>query len=321
MPLPPDPENRGCTRMDANKALHIDFASLKLQPLPGTRPFPQNDMKRMTPAHWMGRTPGLALFSLALGIAMLSAAGAEEGKPAEPAKQTPPDVGNPDELKLPGITVYRKLRHVDVDATVCLSAGYLELIACTKDSKEHESIIAVDGKPSHMHAALLLLRATPGNPAMSKMIKEGQWLDLPPKGSEVDVFLAFKDAEGVMAERPISDFIVRASDEEIFRTDGQTGDKAAEEKGRFPTHTFLFAGSQLYKGDDGKARYLSDESGNVILLSSFGDELLFLPGKHSQENEALTWEIDPTHLPPLGTKVILRLKPKQVAEPAEKPEP
>ena len=270
------------------------------------------EMKNMTPTPWSALRAFKAL--LAVGLLMGSAAAhAQETKPEEAAKPEPADVGTARELKLPGLTLHAKERYIDVDARVCLDAGYLELIACTKDSKEHESIIAVDAKPSHMHAALLLLRAEPGNPAIARKLEDGRWLDIPPRGAEVDVFLVFKDDKGELKERPISDFIQRA--EEYSNSIPGAAEKDEEDR-RFPTHTFLFAGSQLYRADDGKAIYLSDESGNVISLSSFGDELLCLPGKHSQDNAALSWEVDPEHLPPVGTKVILRLKPRQPA-PAE----
>ncbi|QTN31106.1 hypothetical protein HZ994_01780 [Akkermansiaceae bacterium] len=234
---------------------------------------------------------------------------AEEPTKEDDASKKPDaaDVGTREELKLPGLTVRAKEGYVDVDATICLTAGFLELIATTKDNKEHESIVAIDAKPSHVHAALLLLGAKPGNPAMAKRLDDGGWLDIAPSGGEIGVFLAYKDAGGKEVERPIGDFIMRGQEEDSYGPDAV--EVKPEDRKRFPKSNFLFAGSQLYKDDNGVARYLSDGSGNVISLSTFGDELLCLPGKHSQENIALAWEIDPTHIPPLGTKVALRLRP------------
>lgn len=256
----------------------------------------------------------MAAAFLSLAIALTPLAMAEDVKPDEGGKPPAVDVGNRDELKLPGIKVYTKERYIDVEATVCLTSGFLELIACTKDSKEHESIIAVNAKPSHIHAALLLLRAKPGSPAMSRQLEDGRWLDTPPSGSDVDVSLVITDEKGGQKEFPISEFIERGQGEDVYGPDAVK--KTAEEKGKFPTSTFLFAGSQLYKTEDGTARYLSDETGNVISLSTFGDELLCLPGKHSQDNGSLSWEINSTHLPALGTKVLLRLRPKQAQQAA-----
>jgi hypothetical protein len=232
----------------------------------------------------------------------------------EPAKEVTPPAGkeapkDPGEaLELPGLKIRVKERCVDVDATVCLETGMLELIACTKGSKEHEAIISVDAKAAHIHAALLLLGAKPGNPAMRKPVdKEGtRWVDLPPRGGEVDVFLVFKGEDGVMKEHPISDFLIRAADD-------FSGNPAPEEdpkKRRFPTHTFLFAGSHLWKNGDQPPQYLADESGNVLSLATFGDELLCLPGVHANENDGLVWEVDSTHLPAMGKKVLMRLRPK-----------
>jgi hypothetical protein len=119
----------------------------------------------------------------------------------------------------------------------------------------------------------------------------------------VDVFLVLKGKEGKMVEHPISDFIAPSS----RKSDDSA---AADQEARFPTHTFLFAGSVLYGDGPGPRRYLSDESGNVISLSTFGDELLCLPAIHSQDNRALEWQVNPANLPAVGSNVTLRLRPQ-----------
>jgi hypothetical protein len=219
------------------------------------------------------------------------------------------------EFKLPGLVVNKEDRCVDIDATVCLMRGPLELIACTKGTKEHESIIAVEAKPIHIHTALLLLGVQAGNPAMRKPLDEKgtRWIDVPPRGGAVDVFLVVKDKDGKTVERPISDFIKHSDHGGQGMPTDNKGDKDAD---RFPTHTFLFAGSILHGDGEGPRRYLCDQSGHVISIATFGDEVLCLPEVHSSENGALMWSIDPTHLPALGTKIILRLRSQ--AKPADK---
>lgn len=214
-------------------------------------------------------------------------------------------------LKLPGVEINLKERCVDVASTVCLAEGALELIACTKNTREHEAIIMIEAVPKHVHTALLLIGARPGNPAMRKPIdKEAtRWMDLPPSGGPVDVSLVFPDKEGKTVERPISDFIVANND----ASDG-TAEGAKPE--RFSTNTFLFAGSILHGEKDGPRQYIADSSGNVISITTFGDEVLCLPDFHDNANGALMWQIDGTHLPPVGTKVTLRLRPQLQAEPA-----
>lgn len=254
----------------------------------------------------------------ALAASLMVATLAAQPEQAEPSKKAEEaaDPGvvmekNGEQLSLPGIKIHIKERYVDVDATVCLASGFLELIACAKDTKEHESIIAIDAKAAHIHAALLLLRAQPGNPATRKLIEgenveDGRWVHLPPSGAKIDVYLVVKDKDGKPVERPISAFLMKEKDPYDVTSDASK----KKEPENFPTHTFLFAGSHIFKTQDGQTRYLADVDGNVISISTFGDELLCLAEFYGQGNEGLVWEVDPTHLPEIGTKVILRLRPQ-----------
>jgi hypothetical protein len=205
-------------------------------------------------------------------------------------------------LKFPGLAINLEERCVDVEASVCLRRGLLELVACTKGTKEHESIVVMEAKPMHIHAALLLLGAKPGSPATRQQLGDQaeRWIDVPPRGGPVDVSLVLRGEGGKRAERPISDFIIRSRP------------KSAAPEPKLPTLTFLFAGSVLHGDGPGPRRYLSDDSGNVISLSTFGDELLCLPAIHSQANDALQWQVNPTHLPAIGSNVTLRLRPQRL---------
>jgi hypothetical protein len=228
----------------------------------------------------------------------------EHEKPA--AEAASPPARKP--FKLPGLIIDFRQRCVDIESTVCLDEGLLELIACTKDTKEHESIVAVKARPMHIHTALLLLGADPGNPAIRKPVDEQQkrWVDLPPRGNPVEVFLVFKDAAGRMVEHPIGDFIARAD-----RQDDDFGadDKVAAKDAEFP-NTFLFAGSLLHEDGPGPRKYLADLSGNVISIVTFGDELLCLPHVYGHSNDSLMWQVNPTKLPKVGSNVTLRLRPR-----------
>lgn len=243
----------------------------------------------------------LALFSnLSWGDGPAPADKPAPAKPATKSASRPPRKN----VKLPGLVIDFQKRCVDLEGSICLDRGLLELVACTKGSKEHESVVAITARPMHIHAALLLLGAQSGNPAMRKPIDEQgtRWIDIPPKGDPVDVYLVFKNREGKMVERPISRFI-GPCDREFGKRHGDGEDI------EFP-HTFLFAGSLLRSNGPGPRRYLSDLSGHVISIATFGDELLCLPGIHSHQNGRLMWQVDPTELPTVGSKVTLRLRPK-----------
>lgn len=220
-------------------------------------------------------------------------------------------------VKLPGLVIDLQRRHVDLEAVICLERGFLELIACTQGTKQHESIVAVSARGMHIHTALLLLGAQNGHPAMRKPVdkEKTRWVPIPPRGDPIDVFLVTKDKHGRPVERPISDFIMRSA-ERLDEVDGEVilAPGAAQKQGdsnnpeaRLP-HTFVFAGSRLLDNGDGPRRYLADVSGNVISIATFGDEVLCLPFRQTQENGALVWHIKPGSLPQVGTRVILRLR-------------
>lgn len=231
---------------------------------------------------------------------------AQEKSAAKPARKN---------FTLPGLVVDFQNRCVDIEATICLDEGMLELIACTKETKEHESIVTITARPMHVHTALLLLGANNGNPAMRKAVGEGgaRWVDIPPRGDSVDVYLVFRNNEGKVVENPISDFVTRSGERPDVPVGAQEGSAQQGDK-RFPK-TFLFAGSLLVGDGPGPRTYLADQSGSVISIATFGDELLCLPGIHAKANDALMWQIDGSKLPKLGSKVTLRLRPQRKAAP------
>jgi hypothetical protein len=252
-------------------------------------------------------SPLAKFFRLALILSSitvpLTAEPAQEKAPetaAEKAPEKSPETAL-QAIKLPGIEINAVERFVDVTGTICLDEGALEVIACTKGTKEHEAIVLVEASPVHIHAALLLVGAKNGNPAMRRAVDKEmtRWVDIPAKGDPIYVSLVWKKEDGTTVERPISDFLERS----------EFSDIPAEEKAKekFPD-TFLFAGSHLGDPAEKPRKYLAELSGHVISISTFGDELLCLPDFHGQENHALAWQINSTHLPKLNSKVTLRLR-------------
>ncbi|MGA0899173.1 MAG: YdjY domain-containing protein [Luteolibacter sp.] len=256
------------------------------------------------------------LIASLLACGLIASHAQEEAKPPNKAEVEAP-AAKPGEdplnkLDLAGVTINAKERYVDVDSVVCLDGGALELIATLKDSKEHESIISVLAKPVHIHMALLLVGAKAGNPAMQKPIGEGEdkrWVFIPARGQKVHVSLVIKDEQGNPLEKPIADFICHVSDEAAFIEQLNHPGKKVEEK-KFPTSEFLFVGSHLIDAGEGQPRrYIAEESGNVISISTFGDEMLGMSEHFGHVNGSLVWEIDTDVLPKLGTPVTLRLRP------------
>jgi hypothetical protein len=257
-----------------------------------------------------GSMTGFGRTALVFGLVAaccLQPLGGEEKPAAEGEEQAPVELAERIRAIFPHITINSEERFVDIGSVVCLEEGFLELIACGKDSKEHESVIMVEARPSHIHAALLLIGAQAGNPAMRKPLDEEgtRWAHLPPRGQPVKVSLVIAKEGGKPVERPISDFIAAKEDESGLQEAGGEDDE-------FPD-TMLFAGSQFHGEGEGR-QYIADMSGHVISIATFGDEVLSLSEVHAQDNSSLSWQIKPDTLPELGTKVTLRLRPQWAAE-------
>ena len=281
----------------------------KQSPRRCSQSIPDGDLRRMI-LDPQNQTLVIAWLSVAFVLSPLS--NAEE---TTRTKQAPKPV------KLPGIVIDLQNGYVDLQGAIRVNNGYLELVACTKDTKEHESIVAVTARPMHIHTALLLLGANNGHPAMRKPVDEEmtRWINLPPRGDAVNVFLIFDNKEGKPVERPISDFLLY-SKQRIDEVDGEVrvapeaqGESDDEHAKRFPD-TFLFTGSHLVDNGDGPRRYLADESGDVISIATFGDEVLSLPFHQTQANDALMWRANPKTLPEVGSEVTLRLRPKRKSD-------
>ena len=235
--------------------------------------------------------------------------------PALSAAETESTEAAPRVVELPGMKIHVKQRIVELEAVICLDQGPLELIACGRGTKEHESIVALSSRAMHIHTALLLIGAVNGHPAMRRRKADGEavWESVPPRGDAVEVWLLIPDRAGRSKEHPISDFVVRA-EERLDEVDGKTlnspQDRERLGKGEAESlpNRFLFAGSELRDAKSGPRQYLADLSGNYISIATFGDELLCLPFVESKANDVLSWQIRPKSLPKVGTKVTLRLK-------------
>ena len=229
---------------------------------------------------------------------------ATDGQKIDPIAEAIKQVNEQDN----GVTINAEAGHVDVSATVCLRRGdFLEMFACTKDTREHESILVVDAAPSTMHLGLLLLGLEPGKPLSYDRKFDPPKL-VPATGPEVEVFIVIK-VDNVEREIPANRWVQDNKTKEM-------------KKG----NTWLFAGSQFAEFQD-KQVYQADLNGSAISLVNFGDDLLTLPNKLTDANESHSkvWAPRTDAIPKVGTKVVIRLKPKPAeadeAKEAENPPP
>src|SRR5260221_5799508 len=92
----------------------------------------------------------------------------KDEKPAEKPSKEPKAAPKADNTGLQKITkdhdVYLDLKQkaVIIDGEVCLREGQLEMFACPKGTKEHESVVSLNCTAEQAHAALLAVGAKPG---------------------------------------------------------------------------------------------------------------------------------------------------------------
>lgn len=223
------------------------------------------------------------------GLFLARAALAQASSPVtQPA--TAPAAGM---LALPYITIDRAHHWVDIQAKVCgRDADWLELLLCTPNTREYESVLVTKAKPSQVELALLILGLQSGAPVRI------QWAgqvsrELPARGPRINVSLIYRK-EGKKVEVPATHWL-------------------RDQKAKRPAtpQTWIFAGSG-FTNVNGKRAFAADLSGNLITLVNFGDDVLVLPHSLSNYNGEFPWGPNTPAIPPVGTPVIVRLSPAVV---------
>ncbi|XAM00972.1 YdjY domain-containing protein [Phycisphaeraceae bacterium D3-23] len=228
--------------------------------------------------------------------------------PAEPAPagETPDDplaqiidAFNADDN---GILIDREARTIDIDAKVCLrECEFLEQLACSQDTREHESLLVLLAKPSMVHTALLLLGVEPGAP-LQWVEEEDSVRTIPPRGPAIGVLIVTTDDEGEEVITPANEWVKDQKTDEVMRG-----------------NTWLFAGSKFVEVN-GQEMYVADAYGTAISLVNFGDDLLARSTEMTDSNDShgRVWGANTDAIPEVGTEVRIRLS---VPEPPQPPAP
>ncbi len=127
-------------------------------------------------------------------------------EPAVKIKGAPAALGEPTPLNKSGtVLVDLKGKRLLIKSEVVLREGMLEMLACLKQTKEHESILSVDAKAQLIHAGLVSLGAEPGSPA--KFVPEYK----PATGQSINIFLTWTDANGKLHRDPAQSWVRHAT--------------------------------------------------------------------------------------------------------------
>lgn len=274
-----------------------------------------------------------------------------EGEKAGGSSPTQADTGSESvaDLQLfPHIRATKVLDRIEIDARVSpmlvvdprTPLFFLETICCAPDTREHESLLVSDAKPSHVHAALLAMGLTPGKPGAWEM--RGQELvPLAPTGDRVSVRFQYTSADGIVHH--VSPLVWITSTRVLATTDAksQTSTRQSTSPANatsggatglimntLPANStvewWVFAGSRMIKRPDNAATtpgaspqhsapataYDADGTGQIIGLHTFGSEVLAWPVNLNPDASALEpeWIAKMDAIPPAGTPVTIVIR-------------
>lgn len=190
------------------------------------------------------------------------------------------------------VWIDRKKGCVYVDGEISLRRGVLEMFACPRGTKEHESIVSVASPAFVVHGALLAVGAQPGKPV--------QWEPKfkPPTGVVIRIDVQWCK-EGRYEEKP------QTMEARQWVFDNQTGKPMEQD--------FVFAGSGFWKDEESGREYYLAEQGDMICVSNFGSAMIDVADHSPQANDGLLFEALTENIPPLGTPVRLVLTPQPKA--------
>ncbi len=199
-----------------------------------------------------------------------------------------------------GVTVQPSGGVVEVEAFVCLDGGWLEQVACSPDTREHEALVVIEARPSNLHAALLMAGFEPGSPGQWTY-DDGAVAVTPPTGDIVEILVRYQK-DGRSVQEPIGAWIV-----------------GAEDNRPFPERAWVFAGSLLAENPRWMGpgeHYVADLTGSIIGLVTFGDEVIGFERVMADQEavQATQWQVRTGYVPPIGTPVTVILR-------ARSPEP
>jgi hypothetical protein len=251
-----------------------------------TTPSPQRESKSA-----VASTPDKDAKQIAADKEESQSEGNASEEPAEkPRDLGPPLVDHPENLKklhpIYPVWIDQENKQVIMVGEICQTSVPLEMFACLRGTKEHESIVAVPTEAFIVHGALLAIGAKAGKPV--------QYMPnyVPASGSLIDISVRWKNEKGEVQTAKAQDWIRE------MKT-GKTLDQS-----------WIFGGSGFWKDEStGKESYQA-EGGDFICVSNFPSAMLDLPIESSDSNANLLFQAFSERIPPRGTPVTLFLKPR-----------
>jgi hypothetical protein len=194
-----------------------------------------------------------------------------------------------------------------IDAEVCASEYPLEFVL-SNASHAYESVMVTGARPSHIHAALLMLGLTAGEPA--------HWVDtedqpkiVPPRGALLKIEARWRDKDGAIRQSDISSWLAVKSDK--VSPTSQPGPASRASTAPAPAapkapREFVFLGSQMLPGG-GYAADLED-IGAIISIANYASTVIDVPFVSDRPLEGRLFTRNQS-VPKAGTPVELIITP------------
>jgi hypothetical protein len=200
--------------------------------------------------------------------------------------KTPEEAGLKRISKTERIWLDPRNRLIVIDGSIAINDGPLEMFACPRRTKEHESVVSVDCKSSTAHAALLAIGAVEGTPV--EYDEKGE-ISKVATGDEIEIFTLWKNAAGQRQENRAQEWV----------RNGKTGKQL--------DYPWVFVGSMFSVDEETKRSYYQADAGEFICVSNFRTATLDLPIASSDKNAARVFEAFAGRIPPRGTPIRLVL--------------
>jgi len=202
----------------------------------------------------------------------------------------PPLVDHPETLKklhpVYPVWIDTANKQVIMLGEICQTNVPLEMFACLRGTKEHESIVAVPVEAFIVHSALLAIGAKAGKPVQF-MPKYS-----PATGSKIDITVRWKNEKGDVQSARAQDWVREMK------------------SGKALDQPWIFGGSGFWKDESTGKEYYQAEGGDFICVANFPSAMLDLPIESSESNADLLFQAFSERIPPRGTPVTLILKPQ-----------
>lgn len=199
-----------------------------------------------------------------------------------------------------GVTILPDKKGLEVSGKVVMQQGILDFLAVITGGREYESVLALDVKPSMLHASLIAIGAKSGpTPSYiewkTKQDTEAGKKDVKPlePGSSLQLTLVWKTPDGKTHEVPAVSFLYNRRTKQVEPQ----------------TNPWIFTGGYFGKSIEGKTIYVADEDGAVISVVPESSAVINLAVSAGNPYDSPDEGFMPNKdvVPPRDTPVVLRI--------------